>query len=555
MSSIADPSGPLSLGDQHLLFPPGVRTPFDDYVRACMPAGKPVDVRAETATGWIKPVSGIAPELVVAAGLIAGVRRAPVDIKGLVPAITGAAAKYALGQRTPFMDLDLDGGYDPRAVLDALRRLGIVPAAVTTGSGKPGRYHAYFRIELIRIDEMIELMGAALDSVGFPLRGGHAELYPRAAYGRLPGCTSRLQLFDATLTRARVISPLALAGKLLRAAPIDLRAVCPIDSTVSRRRRSSRCTARASTAARDEAERLLREGASAGERHLAYQRLAWHCFTKGLDLDEAVTTIREWVGRGGIAATRGSAREDLRGLKDRVRHMYSGFMTFRPRREPPAHLTRREIAAAVQIVCAAVDDPDEQAVVGVTALQALAVFKAYRRAGRRRVYVTAREWERMAGGVSWAAHARDASGLFVVGRYATAAAAGDAAHPIAYRVAAFAFDEAAPRRCLWWQPRRGSGRQGPSGIKEVRRAWRSAISAAGLSGAAEHAGTTRFPKETREHSNGIGGEPGSPPDSPGVRNARGWTRVKRGERALQRLEDAVLDQMGAHETGGHVGRG
>ncbi len=200
----------------------------------------------------------------------------------------------------------------------------------------------------------------------------------------------------------------------------------------------------------------------------------------------------------------------------------------------PRHLTDAEIVLAVEHVLAIPDlDDDLRATLGCFMLIALEQWKGIRAAYPTGPFaLNAARWASCAGRhARQAAQLRDITALWVQGHYQTRVEHGDDAHAATYSCL-FDFDDEAPRRRRWWQRRAGDRSGPPQGLKEARRAWRSAVEHAThpptLARVPQESGITTHAAQIADHSMGAAVEGGGDGASPGLSSVRGpWYEKRR----------------------------
>jgi hypothetical protein len=158
----------------------------------------------------------------VAAGATSEAQPYREDGRALVTAI-GLALHPSTTVRV--LNVDLDGAYDPDAVVAALLCAVGPRFLVTSGSGRTGRYRVLLPIEPMPVRGVQTHGAALLSALGYPVKKGGAEVYPAITNGRLPFGAGGCLRFDATnLERSERAHPYGLLDRLLALPVVDLAA-------------------------------------------------------------------------------------------------------------------------------------------------------------------------------------------------------------------------------------------------------------------------------------------------------------------------------------------
>lgn len=425
--------------------------------------------------------------------LLAGATHEPQRYASGVGAVFRAVGLSTPAQeRVKYVSVDLDGqhGYEPHAVVAALRAHGGHDSVlVTSSSGRLGRYRALLLLgEPLPWAEMVSRASALLADVGFPAKAGGVEIFPCGRNSRLPfglgGCS---RFNDDALVEGRETHPLELSETLLGLRPLSLPVL-----TDRRRAASSRSTGTArpvsapedpsSSAARTSRVPLGDAGrrapnpsvshwwksgvAGPGERDAALWALILDCRDQGLSRQQAVVRLQRWIDDGGLdrsrVGTSTKGREWQR--RDVVRRVADAYRHPAKPRLRALHLTERETVDAAARAEETAATPHEAAGIFGLLLAVLPTFKAVAASGAPYIALS-HEWWRKHGGERCAL-LRDASALFVrVGSHRAQREFGAHAHAARWQTT-FPFDRASPDRAVL--PARAPGQTSGYRLRQAR---------------------------------------------------------------------------------------
>jgi len=377
--------------------------------------------------------------------------------------IHAVGLRHAHNSHARILELDLDGGVEPAAVVAALSRVvgdGLQVTSSSLRGLREGRYRARVHIRPVLISQLHRVGKLLVESLGFRVQDGEVEICPATKNNRLPWGLGGCDLFDAQLRPLGHRHPLALARDLASHAPIDLgalvgslerpRVLVSAPAPAQQRQPAPRPTPAEQEGRSARAKYYWSNGAQQGERDDALTELVFDCFRCRLPRATAVTKIQDWIRDGGLIRTRGAQSQrgyehELRDVRRRVDKVYS---TYRNAPPAPAWLTAGEIDLVVDLVDARTcSNPSPACMLGFLC-RILPVFKGSVLAGLNYVRLPSKAWKN-AGGNDYP-KLREASGLFVLAdNYLSPATAVrlEDAHCAGWRTT-FTFDPSAPNRSL-----------------------------------------------------------------------------------------------------------